>query len=110
MPYSAALSAPAFVPSGVQCVDRAEQEIDMAAYVLTDWPIPQALTRAADRGVAIRIYLDGTQLAERERAKVFHPVEPAAAAIASNAFLIFLVSLSSFSVSAARPALRHFRR
>jgi phosphatidylserine/phosphatidylglycerophosphate/cardiolipin synthase-like enzyme len=31
----------------------------------------QALTRAADRGVHIRIYLDGTQLAEREPAKVF---------------------------------------
>ena len=31
----------------------------------------QALTRAADRGVAIRIYLDGTQLAEREPAKAF---------------------------------------
>ena len=27
---------------------------------------------AADRGVAIRIYLDGTQLAEREPAKVFN--------------------------------------
>jgi hypothetical protein len=44
----------------------------MAAYVLTDWPVMQALTRAADRGVAIRIYLDGTQLAEREQAKVFN--------------------------------------
>jgi phosphatidylserine/phosphatidylglycerophosphate/cardiolipin synthase-like enzyme len=43
----------------------------MAAYVLTDWPIMQALTRAADRGVKVRIYLDGTQLAEREPAKVF---------------------------------------
>jgi phosphatidylserine/phosphatidylglycerophosphate/cardiolipin synthase-like enzyme len=31
----------------------------------------QALTRAADRGVHIRIYLDGAQLAEREPAKVF---------------------------------------
>ena len=37
----------------------------------TDWPVIQALTRAADRGVAIRIYLDGTQLAEREPAKAF---------------------------------------
>ena len=37
----------------------------------TDWPVIQALTRAVDRGVAIRIYLDGTQLAEREPAKVF---------------------------------------
>jgi phosphatidylserine/phosphatidylglycerophosphate/cardiolipin synthase-like enzyme len=52
----------------VALIDRAEREIDMAAYVLTDWPVMQALTRAADRGVAIRIYLDGTQLAEREPA------------------------------------------
>ena len=50
-------------------IDRAEHEIDMAAYVLTDWPIMQALTRAADRGVKVRIYLDGTQLAEREPSK-----------------------------------------
>jgi phosphatidylserine/phosphatidylglycerophosphate/cardiolipin synthase-like enzyme len=56
----------------VALIDRAEHEIDMTAYVLTDWPILQALTRAADRGVAIRIYLDGTQLAERPPAKVFN--------------------------------------
>ena len=55
----------------VALIDRAEHEIDMAAYVLTDWPVMQALTRAADRGVQIRIYLDGTQFAEREPAKVF---------------------------------------
>jgi phosphatidylserine/phosphatidylglycerophosphate/cardiolipin synthase-like enzyme len=35
----------------VALIDRAEHEIDMAAYVLTDWPILQALTPAADRGV-----------------------------------------------------------
>jgi hypothetical protein len=52
-------------------IDRAEHEINMAAYVLTDWPVMQALTRAADRGVKVRIYLDGAQLAEREPAKVF---------------------------------------
>jgi phosphatidylserine/phosphatidylglycerophosphate/cardiolipin synthase-like enzyme len=56
----------------VDLIDRAQHEIDMAAYVLTDWPILQALTRAADRGVNVRIYLDGTQLAEREPAKVFN--------------------------------------
>ena len=55
----------------VALIDRAEHEIDMAAYVLTDWPVMQALMRAADRGVAIRIYLDGAQFAEREPAKVF---------------------------------------
>jgi len=31
----------------------------------------QALTRAADRGVKVRIYLDGTRLAERAPTKVF---------------------------------------
>jgi phosphatidylserine/phosphatidylglycerophosphate/cardiolipin synthase-like enzyme len=41
------------------------------AYVLTDWPVIQALTRAADRGVKVRVYLDGAQFAEREPAKVF---------------------------------------
>jgi ATP-dependent exoDNAse (exonuclease V) alpha subunit len=46
----------------VALIDRAE---------LTDWPVMQALTRAADRGVKVRIYLDGTQLAEREPTKVF---------------------------------------
>jgi phosphatidylserine/phosphatidylglycerophosphate/cardiolipin synthase-like enzyme len=55
----------------VALIDTAKHEIDLAAYVLTDWPVMQALTRAADRGVKIRIYLDGTQLAEREPSKVF---------------------------------------
>jgi phosphatidylserine/phosphatidylglycerophosphate/cardiolipin synthase-like enzyme len=54
----------------VALIDSAQHEIDMAAYVLTEWPVMQALTRAADRGVAIRIYLDGKHLAEREPAKV----------------------------------------
>ena len=57
----------------VALIDRAEHEIDMAAYVLTDWAVMQALTRAADRGVAIRIYLDGTPFAEREPAKLSGP-------------------------------------
>src|SRR3984893_3829771 len=56
----------------VVLIDRAEHEIDMAAYVLTDWPVMQALTRAAGHGGAIRTYLDGTQLAEREPAKIFN--------------------------------------
>jgi phosphatidylserine/phosphatidylglycerophosphate/cardiolipin synthase-like enzyme len=55
----------------VGLIDTARLEIDIAAYVLTDWPVIQALTRAADRGVKVRIYLDGAQLAEREPAKVF---------------------------------------
>jgi phosphatidylserine/phosphatidylglycerophosphate/cardiolipin synthase-like enzyme len=38
----------------VALIDGARHEIDMAAYVLTDWPVMQALTRAADRGVKVR--------------------------------------------------------
>jgi phosphatidylserine/phosphatidylglycerophosphate/cardiolipin synthase-like enzyme len=37
----------------VALIDQARTSIDMAAYVLTDWAIIQALTRAADRGVAV---------------------------------------------------------
>src|ERR1700751_3632356 len=55
----------------VGLIDSARHEIDFAAYVLADWPIMQALTRAAERGVKVRIYLDAMQFAERERTKVF---------------------------------------
>ena len=55
----------------VALIDGAKHDIDLAAYVLTDWPVIQALTRAADRGVKVRIYLDGTRAAEAEDAKPF---------------------------------------
>jgi len=53
------------------CAFGARHAVDLAAYALTDWPVMQALTRAADRGVKVRIYLDGTRLAERAPTKVF---------------------------------------
>jgi hypothetical protein len=55
----------------VALINTVRQETDLAASVLTGWPIIQALKRAADRGVKVRICLDGTQLAEREPTKVF---------------------------------------
>jgi len=66
-----AASAPAvhYAPiENLEHVDVAEivrvtKEIDLAAYVLTDWPVIQALTAAAARGVKVRIYLDGGELA-----------------------------------------------
>ena len=39
----------------VDLVDTAEREIDIAAYVLTDWPIMLALTRVASLSLAIDI-------------------------------------------------------
>jgi phosphatidylserine/phosphatidylglycerophosphate/cardiolipin synthase-like enzyme len=55
----------------VALIDTAKHEIDFAACVLTDWPVMQALECAADRGVKVRIYRDGTQFAEREPTRVF---------------------------------------
>ncbi len=35
----------------VALIDAAKREIDLAAYVLTDWPVIQVPTPAADRGI-----------------------------------------------------------
>jgi phosphatidylserine/phosphatidylglycerophosphate/cardiolipin synthase-like enzyme len=48
----------------VQEIGRAELSIDMAAYVLSDSQIIQALTDAAERDVVIRLYLDKSQFAD----------------------------------------------
>jgi phosphatidylserine/phosphatidylglycerophosphate/cardiolipin synthase-like enzyme len=45
-------------------ISRAELSIDIAAYVLSDPRIIEALTDAAERGVLIRVYLDKSQFAE----------------------------------------------
>jgi phosphatidylserine/phosphatidylglycerophosphate/cardiolipin synthase-like enzyme len=45
-------------------IARAELSIDMAAYVLSDPQIIEALTDAAERDVVIRLYLDKSQFAE----------------------------------------------
>jgi phosphatidylserine/phosphatidylglycerophosphate/cardiolipin synthase-like enzyme len=47
-----------------QEIGRAQLSIDMAAYVLSDPRIIEALTDAAERGVLIRLYLDRSQFAE----------------------------------------------
>jgi phosphatidylserine/phosphatidylglycerophosphate/cardiolipin synthase-like enzyme len=45
----------------VDLIDTAETSIDMAAYVLSDQAVIDALNDAAERGVTIRIYLDKGQ-------------------------------------------------
>ena len=49
----------------VETLDNAERSIDMAAYVLSDARVIEALRDAADRGVTIRLYLDRSQFAHR---------------------------------------------
>ncbi|VFU07881.1 phospholipase D-like domain-containing protein [Methylocella tundrae] len=46
----------------VALINEAKVSIDMAAYVLSDVAVIEALTRAADRGVALRIYLYEDQI------------------------------------------------
>eukprot|EP01037_Dinobryon_pediforme_P006497 gene6497-6566_t len=41
-------------------IAQAHQSIDIAAYVLTDMAVIEALTEAAARNVTVRLYLDGT--------------------------------------------------
>jgi phosphatidylserine/phosphatidylglycerophosphate/cardiolipin synthase-like enzyme len=53
----------------VALIDSAQREIDLAAYVLTDWPVIRALTEAADRGVKVHIYLDAGRLGETKGSK-----------------------------------------
>lgn len=50
----------------VALIDQAKTSLDMAAYVLTDWPVMQALSRAARRGVKVRLYLDSGRIGKRE--------------------------------------------
>lgn len=50
----------------VALIDQARTSIDMAAYVLTDWPVMEALSRAAARGVKVRLYLDSGHIGARE--------------------------------------------
>lgn len=49
----------------VDLLDHAERSIDMAAFVLTDYPVIEALGRAAQRGVVVRVLLDRSQHDER---------------------------------------------
>jgi phosphatidylserine/phosphatidylglycerophosphate/cardiolipin synthase-like enzyme len=57
--------------SDVALIDHAQHEIDMAALELRDWTVIQALIRAADRGVKVRIFLDGAGVANSKPADTF---------------------------------------
>lgn len=43
-------------------INGAQRSIDMAAYVLSDRQVVDALARAALRGVKVRVYLDGDEM------------------------------------------------
>lgn len=51
----------------LEAIGRARSTIDMAAFVLTDSGIIDALGSAARRGVKVRVYLDGDDSSRNER-------------------------------------------
>lgn len=51
----------------VAMLNGARTSIDLAAFVLTDWPVIDALRAAASRGVRVRVLLDPTQRSAHER-------------------------------------------
>lgn len=52
----------------VAAIENADLCIDMAAYVLSDEAVIEALGDAADRGVAVRLYLDRAQFGGHSQA------------------------------------------
>lgn len=51
----------------VGLLDQAGESIDMAAYILTDRPVIDALIAAKERGVAVRLLLDPSQKSDLVR-------------------------------------------
>jgi phosphatidylserine/phosphatidylglycerophosphate/cardiolipin synthase-like enzyme len=68
IPYSPAEDLQAI---DVAMIDGAQKQIDMAAFVLTAWPVMSALVRAADRGVKVHILLDGSELQYEHPSRAF---------------------------------------
>jgi phosphatidylserine/phosphatidylglycerophosphate/cardiolipin synthase-like enzyme len=56
-------------PIDTGLIDSSTREIDLAAYVLTDVPVMEALGRAAARGVKVRVYLFEGELPHKGRPK-----------------------------------------
>jgi len=50
-----------------ELIGEATSSIDLAAYVLTDWRVINALKIAKERGVAIRIVVDGRERLDSDR-------------------------------------------
>jgi len=67
------------IPRDTQAIDAAQASIDIAAYALVEPTMINALVRAANRGVVIRLYLDRSELcaeAHHDAAGVKLPIHP----------------------------------
>lgn len=51
---------------------KATKTIDAAMYLLTDWPVIDALEDAGKRGVKVRIYVDGRQASQENMSPDSH--------------------------------------
>jgi phosphatidylserine/phosphatidylglycerophosphate/cardiolipin synthase-like enzyme len=55
-----------------ELIDNSETSIDMAAYVLSDWEVIEALDNAAARGVRVRVILDPREHSAVDRMAGLH--------------------------------------
>jgi len=54
----------------VALIDSAGETIDMAAYVLTDWAVIDALADAAERGVKVRVWRESSTAGYSDEAEI----------------------------------------
>jgi phosphatidylserine/phosphatidylglycerophosphate/cardiolipin synthase-like enzyme len=84
----------------VGLLDEAGASIDMAAYVLTDPGVIEALGDAADRGVAVRLYLDRGEFASHADALAELIVKPGVTARVKPSGV--LMHMKAYAVDGAR--------
>lgn len=97
----------------VQTLENAGVSIDMAAYVLSDAAVVEALADAADRGVAVRLYLDHAEYEAHSgaiadliaRPGVTARIKPAGALMHLKAYAIDGVRLRTGSGNFSRSGL-----
>lgn len=95
------------VPKDVSVIDSAKVSIDFAAYALVEPLAIAALTRAAQRGVVIRLYLDRSELcaeAHHDDTGVrlpAHPLTIQPAVTSKVKHSIILMHLKSYCVDSA---------
>ncbi len=81
-------------------LDEAGVSIDMAAYVLSDARVIEALSDAADRGVAVRLYLDRSEFASHAGELAALIAKPGVSARVKPSGL--LMHLKAYAVDGAR--------
>ncbi len=96
----------------VALIGSARERVDIAAFVLSDWPVIDALVAAAERGVEVRLVLDRSQLPRTNVARLepiapFVRVSPAGPLMHLKAYAIDGRRLRTGSANFSAAGLKH---